>query len=407
MGKIITVKGDGGFNRNAPSNDSGAGFVFGGGVQAPAGLAFGVTSAPLTSLAQAEALGLDETYDTNNDVLIWEHLKRFWHRSPNAKIWIMVAPAGTTLANMADNANAFLSKLILDSEGEAKTIGLVMNPQAAYTAVTTGGIDADVTAAISKAQATIDAHAVNYRNVLVVIEGRELTGTAGAMEDLRENEAGGVVVTVIQDPIVAAKGGLFAKYADVGTTVGIISRSAVHENGGWTEKFNLQDKAAGYYLTVNMSDGKAAKTREAEFQALTDKGITFGRTYPQQAGVYLEDSPTCAKLTSDFAYWTETRVLNKAIIAVYNALFPKINGPLKVDAETGQLDLEVVKSFEALGQRELDHLETLGEISGGESYIDPAQDLKAQGKLINNIRVVNIDTGRVIEVQIGFTKKLG
>lgn len=406
MGRIITIKGEGGFNRKAPSNDSGAGFIFAAGQVRPVGFP-NTAQGPFTSIEQVEALGITQEYDTNNSVLIWEHLSRFWHYSPNAQVWIGIAAQGTSMSDMVDTTGPYLNGIIALSEGKAKTIGVVMNPAATgYVPVLAGGMDQDSLDAIPKAQATIEQHAAQYRNVMVVIEGRSLTGTAGAMEDLRLNDAGGVIVTVLQDPAVAGKETIHAGYADVGTTVGIISRSAVHENGGWTEKFNLQSKAKGYYLQVSISD-MPVFSREAEFDQLTQKGVTFGRTYPQQAGVYLEDSPTCGMITSDYAYWTETRVMNKAIIAVYNALFPKINGPIKVDAETGRLDLEVVKSFEALGQAELDYLETLGEISGGESYIDANQDLKAQGKLINNIRVVSIDTGRVIEVQIGFTKKIG
>lgn len=407
MGKIITVVGDGGFNRRLPSNESGSGFIFEGGAAAPAGLAFGETSDPLTGLEQAEALGIDEDYDTDNDVLIWHHLKRFWHYSPNAKVWLILTAAAVSMEDMADSANPYLSKLIQDSEGEAKTIGLVVSPGVSSAAEPVAGIAPDVLAAIPKAQATAEAQAVNYRNVLVVLEGYALDGTAGAMDDLREMDAGNVVVTCLADPAVWENGASYENYAEVGTTVGIISRSPVHENGGWTEKYNLQDRAEGFFLTIGLSDGALAKTREAEYDQLTQKGVAFARTYPQQDGVYFEDSPTCAPLNSDFAYWTERRVMNKAIIAVYNALFPKINGPIRVDSETGKLDLEVVKSYEALGQSELDNMETNGEISGGQSFIDPDQDVITSGKLINKIRIVAVATGRIIEVQIGFTKQLG
>jgi len=407
MGEIIAIVGDGNFNRQAASQDSGAGFVFGGAANAPTGLANGEVSGPLTSIQEAEALGITKAYDDAEFVLMWHHLNRHFKRSPKAETWIVIAPQSTTIADMADNANAYLSELILQSEGKAKTIGIVMNPASGYTPAVTSGIDDDAEAAIAKAQETIDAHAANFRRVIVVLEARSLSGTAAAMTDFRENEASGVVLAAIADPAIQAKGGVFTNYADVGTVVGIISSSKVSENGGWTQKFNLQDKANGFFTTgVGLSDGSPAKNREAEWKVLTDKGLTIGRTYAQQQGVYLNDSPTCQLLTSDFAYWTEVRVMNKAILRVYDALFPKINSPIKVDAETGQLDLEVVKSFEAIGQGQLDLMEQDEEISGGESFIDPSQDVTTSGKIVNNIRIVSIATGRTIEVQIGFTKQL-
>lgn len=405
MGKIRHIVGDGAFNRAAVSDDAKAGYIFAS--IAPTGLELGVVSPELTSIEEAEALGITESWSFDNDNVVHYHLKSHWFRNPGQSVWIMLVDTETTMTVMADNAQPYLSKLILETEGKAKTIGLVLDPDELTTMVATDGMLNDVDTAVAKAQQTIDAHAEKYRNVVVVLEGAGLNGTAAVLKDFRLNEARSVMIAAIQDPGMSSTIGSSNKSASVGHVVGVISFARVHENAGWTEKFNLTDKAEGYFLTVNMTDNKPANLREAEFDTLNNKGITFGRTYAGQAGVYLNDVPTCAALTSDFAYVTETRVINKAIGVTYNALFPKVNGPLKVDKVTGNLDLEVVAAFERLAQDELDTMERNGEISGGECYIDPVQDLKTTGKLIAVIKVVSIDTGREIEVQIGFAKKLG
>lgn len=405
MGKINTIVSDGNFSRAAASDDAKAGYVFAS--IAASGLALGVVSPELTSIEEAEALGITEAWGITNDNLVHYHLKAHWFRNPGQSVWIMLVDTETTMTVMADNAQPYLSKLILETQGKAKTIGLVLDPDELLTMTATDGMSLDVDTAVAKAQQTIDAHALHYRNVIVVLDGGALNGTAATMKDFRLNEAPGVMICAIQDPHMVAKVGSTSKSSSIGHVVGVISSARVHENAGWTEKFNLTDKAEGYFLTVNMTDNQPASTREAEFDTLTNKGVTFGRTYSGQAGVYLNDVPTCAALTSDFAYVTETRVMNKAIIKTYDALFPKINAPLKVDKESGNLDFEVVKAFERLVQDELDDMERNGEISGGEAYIDPAQDLKTAGKLIVVIKVVSIDTAREIEVQIGFAKKLG
>ncbi len=404
MGKINTIIENGGFSRRVPSEDGNAGFVFGG--VAASGLALDTVSPVMTSIEEAEALGIDVAYDTTNVVLVHEHLKRFWKRNPGTKVWIMLVAQGTLLSAMADVNNAYMNTLIQETEGKIKIIGLVLNPAAPYAPDVTSGLDDDTATAVAKAQETADAQAEKYRDVLVVIEGKSLTGTAAALTDLRAADQRNVMVTTLSDPILWELNALHESHAAVGDVVGLLSAARVHENIGWPEKFNLQDKANGYFETVGMSDGELAGTREAEFDTLNQKGIAFGRKYPQQDGVYMHDAPSCDVLVSDYAYATETRVVNKAKLLTYNALFPKVNSPVKVDAKTGQIDRETIAAWEALAQRELDAMARDGEISGGEAYIDPAQNVTSTGKVIVKIKIVSIATGRTIEISIGFTKSL-
>lgn len=405
MGEFIISVGEGGLKRPSPSDFMISGFVFGG--VATGELALNTVSDELSNLAAVEALGIDADYDADNDVLVWYHLKEFFRLSPSGKVRFMLVAQGVTLTQMADKTNSYLQKLVEDSEGKLRRAGLVLNPEVGYTSTLDGGLDGDVITAIPKAQELALQAFADKRPLQIIIEGREFNGTPSAADDLRALEGSYVGVTILQDPDAVTAFALHGKSAAVGTTIGCMSFVNPNESIGWTGKCNLSDVVTGEFASVNISSGALASTVEADYAVLTQKGFTFGRNYAGQAGVYFDDYPTLALITSDYAYGQEVAVIIDASRRVYNQLFPRINGPVKIDPANGQIEPDVAKEIEADGGSALDIMVQSSWISGYDVFVDPTQDIQSTGILEVQFDLVSIATGRTIRVKIGFTKTIG
>lgn len=405
MGKFNITRGEGGLGRRQPSKDMVSGIMFGG--IAPSGLALDTTSTELKRIEDAEDLGITESYDSSNNILVWYHIKEFFRMNSSGSLYIRItAQATNTMTKMCDKDNTHVASLLKDAKGDIRQWGVVLNPLTTYTATKTGGLDSDVALAVAKAQLLANSEFALKRPSQAVIEGRDFNGTAASAADLRGLNSPDVHVTILQDKDIAEGHAIHNAHAAVGTTLGAISYASVHENIGWPQKFNLSDTLTGAFVNPSFSSKKDVSDYEADFDTLTTKGYMFGATYSGKAGVYFYDMPTCTVITSDYAWGNDRRVINKAVRLAYDALFPRQNSPLFLDATTGQMDMSTAKSFEADAEQGMDEMLQKGEISGADAFVDQTQDVRTEGKVFTKVAVVNIATGRTLEVEIGLTKNV-
>lgn len=410
MGKIIITVGNGNIGRTSPNKDGVTAIVFG--TADPAsGLANGVVSPKLTKLSDAEDLGITAQFDTDNNQLIHHHISEFFRIKESfgqtGELYIMLVPnASVDMEDMVTSTSPYLKKISDDTNGEVRLAGVVLNPVTGYTPTLAGGLDNGVVDAVTAAQLLADTQKALMRPLDVFIEGRSYNGTAATLTDVRSLENPDVYVVIAADNDISSISAEMAGYAAVGTTLGVVSAAKVSENIGWTGKFNVQDKNLGNYLNVGLSNGNLASASESDYEVLTSKGYIFLREYPGQSGVYFDDFPTCDLITSDYAYGTESRVIKKAIRLVYDAIFPRINGPLLVDADTGTLSPSVAKAIESEAVSGMNVMLQNEEVSGVSANVDPTQDVQTTGKIVIKLSVVSIATGRTLEIELGFAKSI-
>ncbi|MBN2262528.1 MAG: hypothetical protein JW735_06440, partial [Prolixibacteraceae bacterium] len=323
---IQITKAQGGLGRRTANNDAHFGLVAGG--VATAKLALG-TVAKLIQLTDAEDLGITESYDTANGVLLHYHIREFFRLCPGGTLYIMLVTKGTAQSDMVETADGYINKLISsdEAEGKIKYIGIVMNP-GVYTPVypaTNKGVSADILSAIAKAQATVEwlKSERNYYLDGIMVEGRDLDpdNTIGSLEDLRTLNAPNVSVVFGADAAVLA---IQANTAAVGAAMGMLAQRKVSECLGSVdvankseaqkgqEYYSLSDTANGYFLKASLSSGKSvAELTKTEKAALTDKGYIYAGYYEGYPGIYFSDSPTCVAADNDYAYIENNRVWNK------------------------------------------------------------------------------------------------
>lgn len=405
MGSFSITLAEGGLLRQAPSEFMKSGLVCGG--VAAAGLVLNTVSDQLSRIEDCEALGIDADYDADNEILVHYHCKEFFRLNPSGKLRLMLVAQGTTLEDMCDKTLNYVQKMVITAGGDLRRVGVVLNPADGYVPVLAGGLDSDVNAAILTAKALTEQAFLDKRPIQLIIEGREFNGTVAALTPLRSHDAKFVGVTLLQDPAVVELNAAYAKHAAVGTTLGAMSYVSPNESIGWTGKMNLSNSTSGEFADVSLSNDSLSSVYEADFETLTERGVIFGRTYPNQSGVYFDDYPSLASITSDYAYHQEVSVILDASRRIYDQLFPRINSPIRIDPDTGFIAPDVAKEIEADGGTALDIMTQSEWISGYDVFVDPEQDVLTTGILEVQFELVAIATGRVLKATIGFTKKIG
>jgi hypothetical protein len=282
------------------------------------------------------------------------------------------------------------------------------------------GLDADVLAAIPKAQATVDYLKTQFIYLdNVMIEGREVNDTIAEMMDLRTLASPNVSVVIAADPAIRALDAKYEAYAAVGTALGGLAIRKVSECLGSVAVINPPDAKKGFeyftignpgngkWLTAALSSGqKFATLSQADQKSLTDKGYIYAGSFADYPGIYFNDSPTCIAVSDDYAYIERNSVWNKAARYLRQALIPKIRSKYKKDASSGYATPTTIANWEQAAKKKLELMVTDDEVSAIGVYIDPAQAPSADTPLKIKVGLVIDGILREIDVDVSLANSL-
>jgi hypothetical protein len=248
--------------------------------------------------------------------------------------------------------------------------------------------------------------------------------TLSALADLRTLNSKNVSVTIGED--LTGEGGRLANVegfsiSSLGASLGSIAQASVHENIGWRQKFDLihsrkasiitQTNPFNEYEVLGFATGE---TLEAQSQtiidALTEDGYLFLVKETGTNGSFHNDSPTCISITSDFAYIENNRTIDKAVRLVRENLVNKINSPVYVDSDTGNVTEATIQDFKNDAFKALENMASAreintnadGELPANSVIIDPDQNVLTTSTIEMTIQVVPVGVARNITVNIGF-----
>jgi hypothetical protein len=409
---VLVNRTDGGLGRKASNADGISGIIIG--VNAAYGML--TQNAKFTTLAEAEAFGITEAKDRTARVLVWHHLREYFRfsQSPiNVRLFVQPAIGGAvtgpiTYSDILSPAGTHAPGLLAFGGGEIRQLAVAMNPDMVTyqpTATSSGGLDSNVAAGIAQGQALAVAADADNRPILVVMEGRSFSGTLSALADLRALNADRVAVYLGHDPQIRGLDVLYGQSAMVGTLLGVISRSAVHENVGWVAKNDLSSQAQGFYLDAMLSGGHLVSALAGSLDGAHDKGYIFPRRFVGRPGVYLNDDPTAVASTSDFSQVRYCRTVDKAKRGVYAAYLPFVNSPIYL-APDGTIAPGDVTNLENVAEGVLRDMKAAGEISAFDVFIDPAQPVLSTNTINVRLAVVPVGCASRIVAQIGFTTSI-
>lgn len=399
---VNTNKLNGGLNRSNPSTDGVVMLLFAIPLASlPAGVEHG-EPIEMYQLKDAEDIGINAALDANANILAHNAISEFFRVAPESVLYFV--PVAAAISPLAILQLASTKKAIRDCK-DVKGLAIGGTTEAV------AALDAMVTAI----QGEINNFAIEKRLLdFVILQGNGETEpvAVSAYLNLRERTAPNVSVSIAQDPAVAAKDVAYAKYADVGTVLGMLAVRKVNENLGsvdiitkprikrGTENYTLSGLSE--WLGASLSDGKAFSTlSQTDHETLTTKGYIYAGSFEGYDGVYFNDSPTCVEESSDYANIENNRVWNKAARAIRAALLPKVRGVVKKDPSTGYIRSTTISVWEQLVKKALGGIEAQDEISGYDCYINPKQILSATTPLIISATVVADGIVHEFDVDLG------
>jgi len=249
----------------------------------------------------------------------------------------------------------------------------------------------------AKADAFDTAHAP-----VVIVQG--VTGALGSA-DMSTMLAHSVAAVVVGDG--SGEGKILADALSqpyipaVGTVLGLLAKSQVHEHIGHVEQFNLSDGKE--FETIILHDGTEAT--DAKIDVLNTKQFVTFRKHVGIPGTYVTDTPTAIVSTNDYSTIENNRVINKAKREIRKVLVPHLNAALTV-SEDGLISVGTVSFFESETSGPLTIMQRKGEISAYDVFIDPSQNVLSTGMLEIEVEIVPRGYARSIRVKIGYTLKV-
>lgn len=391
MQNLTITRTNGGIVRALAGEDHISGLVFYGTnlPTAAEGVEGYSTSSRIHAISTIESA---EKYGITEDAAAWDirvlhyTLKCIFDQNPGVSLYVGIfkAASGTNafseikqLQNYAGgrlrqvgvwNGTAELSDTIVNSlqsvattlEAQNKPLSILYAPKVA-----------DVTKLTSMAKP-------GRKNVSVII-AQDGDGTAKALYEDSSNTATKASVSAL------------------GELLGAVSKAAVHQSVAWVEQFPTNIALAGF------GDGTLYRDLDnAVVEALDTARFIFCRTYDGLAGSYFNDNHTLDEATSDYAYISDVRTMDKAVRGIRTYLLPKLGRPMKVDASTGKLERTTVEHLITTGNKALEEMERAGELSGYQFDIDPDQNILSTSRVRGVIKNVPVGVMRNLDIEIGY-----
>jgi len=93
--------------------------------------------------------------------------------------------------------------------------------------------------------------------------------------------------------------------------------------------------------------------------------------------------------------------MDKAIRRTRQLVLPKLASPLYVNAD-GTLTLDTIATFKGLCDQGLAQMTSEGELSNGQSIINPAQDVVSTNQLVIALELQPVGVAEKIIINVGF-----
>lgn len=372
------------------------------------GIALGQT-VKLTSLTDAEAYGINESYDSTNSLSVYRHISEFYRMFPNGTLYLMLY-SGDMEAAFAEQ---YAKKLIIDANGEIRILGIANTPAAA-TEEYLNGFPEDVFGSIQLGQQLYDWAFSTFRPCQIILEGRDFNAAnAASALDLRNITISNQVLEAFKVSVCIAQDWKFAdgldairkKMADLGTMLGSIAKKAVNENIGEVEGGNLVDTTNNKWLVAGLSNHQTIAGWDSQLEALDSKGYIFAISYTGIVGYYWNNDHTCTPIKKDKdGYFNEYtisygRVHDKAVRDLRTCLLPKVKSTQPVDPDTGKLPQALVTYFERLADDDVfNAMAAEGLITAGKTTVDPESDLLISPRELK-VSFVLVPTGQIDEIK--------
>ena len=365
------------------------------------------TTYKLLRPSDAEALGITEDYDKENNVRVFRHISEFYRRATEGRaLHIRLVPQAMKPAEMVDEAKI----LAVEAEGKISDLVFAYNPPEGHEETLVDGFNGDVRAAIQPLQQFAEWTDQKDMPLHTILEGRALADDLSTVIDLRALKVGEAVLMAEKVTCVFGQDWAYAdtlddlgkKFADVGTFLGVIASQAWNRNPGEVETQNLSNATLGVWTIGGLSNHKKYSEVFESLETLNDKGYVFPIKFQGLSGYWWNDGHVCAPIIMDAKgnmnqhtiYYSHT--MDEAKRNLRRVYLPEVKKPVQL--EDGKLPVGMVDYYNEIGNAEFERLASPGTnlISEGKAYTDADSDLLIEKLLKISFAVV--PTGCVNEI---------
>lgn len=346
-------------------------------------------------LSALEALGV--TADNNPN--LHRNVKDFFAEAGDGtELWIMGFVDTATFASVLDKDNAAgASSLLRASNGKLRGLVAFKTPAEGYAMKIENGFDADVTAALVKAQGLGEWATDNLRApVFTLVEGYGFSGDAmqlAALTTMEHNRVGVVIGDTVPSSLNAC----------MGIVGGRIAITPVQR------KISRVKDGALTPLAIYIGDQLAEL---ADVETIHEKGYITFTTFVGRTGYFIADDNLATRVEDDYRSLTNRRVIDKAYRVAYNTLLDSLNDEVPI-ASDGNLSPAWCTSLESsVAQAIISNMTANGNLgndpgdpndTGVKCTIDYKQQILSTSQLVVGLRVKPNGYAKYIDVELGFT----
>jgi hypothetical protein len=229
------------------------------------------------------------------------------------------------------------------------------------------------------------------------------TGTLQAQANLRALTADGVGCVIGQS---GSGLGLELSYTQQtvigsgGLALGVMSSSAVSQCIGEVQAFPMNDgvecEIAHFF---DRTDYNTITTALGD--QLHDYGYTFLRKFKGKTGTYFNSDPAAIAPSSDYAYLSDSRTIDKAVRGVYVSILDLLNSRNRVNSD-GTLSEASIAAYNEKANNPLDQMMRDEDIANKTIQVDRTALVATTGIVPIYIGLQKTPTSREISITIGF-----
>lgn len=348
----------------------------------------------IKKLSGLEALGVTAENNPN----LYRNVKDFYTEAGDGvELWLMGFAEASSFESVLDKDAAAGAKALLQaSNGKIRGLIAFKTPAAGYALTVKDGVDADVTAAMVKAQGLGEWATETLRApIFTLVEGYGFTGDASELKALTTMEFNRVGI-VIGDTTPNSKN------ACMGIVAGRIAISPVQR------KISRVKDGALTPLAIYIGD---RLVELADVETIHEKGYITFTTFVGRTGYFIADDNLATRVEDDYRALSNRRVIDKAYRVAYNTLLNDLNDevPIATDGNLSPAWCTAVKSD--VEQAIISNMTANGNLgndpgdpddTGVECTIDYKQQILSTSQLAVGLRVKPNGYAKYIDVELGF-----
>ena len=264
----------------------------------------------IRGMQDVAALGIIPSTDNYR---LYKTLKEFYDEAgEGTELWLMGMARTSKPSDWFTpvSGRAPVETLLDAANGKLTMLFTSFFPSSAYEVTVEDGLDKDVWATLTAAQAlAVSYTASKYAPFYTLIEGYAFNGTKTALDDLLDKSFNRC--QVLLGDTEKRTGTPVSNGAAVGLLAGRKAKSQVQVNPG--KVIDGPVNAQNIYMLD-------AAIEQYDVTALHDKGYVTFRTHVGKSGYFFTDDHLACEISDDYHYGTHRRVIDKAYRLAYQAL---------------------------------------------------------------------------------------